>query len=202
MPGLLLVLIAVVVSVGIWIISASADRRRIADYIEQRGGRVVSIAWAPFGKGWFAEKNDRIYEVVYYDSEGNQHFASAKTSMWSGVYWTEDRITYPKSKWVESLSPGNQPGRPMISQIPQTMPPPALGAEGEELRRLREENAQLRERLGIANVQPAMATSRGGGVSSDGMPGRVVEEAGKCPACGGNISEADTRCAHCQIALR
>ena len=146
----LLLLIGVVITVAMWVLASSTDRDRIAKYIQDRGGRVVSIVWAPFGKGWFAEKNDRIYEVVYYDQEGNQHFASCKTAMWSGVYWTEDRITYGKSNWVESLSPGNAPGRPVISQIPQTMPPPALGEEGEELRRLREENARLRERLGMA----------------------------------------------------
>ena len=43
------------------------------------------------GRGWFGEKNDRIYEVVYYDSNGEQHLATCKTSLLSGVYWTEDR---------------------------------------------------------------------------------------------------------------
>jgi len=147
MPALFL--LALVVGILFWVLASSADRNRIAEYIQQHGGRVVSIAYAPFGKGWFGEKNDRIYEVVYYDNEGNQHFASCKTSMWSGVYWTEDRITYPRAKWVESLSPGNAPGRPVISQIPQTMPPPPVEPEAEELMRLREENARLRERLGM-----------------------------------------------------
>jgi hypothetical protein len=156
----LILLIGVIVTVVIWLLSASSDRRRIAEYVQQRGGRVVSIAWAPFGRGWFGEKNDRIYEVVYYDQEGNQHFASAKTSMWSGVYWTEDRITYPRANWYASLSPGNEPGRPVIAQIPKTLPPPALGAEGEELRRLREENAQLRERLGMGAGEMTKSETR------------------------------------------
>src|SRR4051812_36306269 len=145
----LLLLIGVVITVLMWVLASSSDRNRIAKYIHERGGRVVSIAWAPFGRGWFGEKNDRIYEVVYYDQEGNQHFASAKTSMWSGVYWTEDRITYAKAAWYASVSPGNEAGRPVISQIPQTLPPPPVGADGEELMRLREENARLRERLGL-----------------------------------------------------
>jgi hypothetical protein len=186
----------------LWALAGSADRNRIAEYIQQRGGRVVSITWAPFGKGWFGEQNDRIYEVVYYDKEGNQHFATCKTAAWSGVYWTEDRITYRKSKWVESLSPGNEPGRPVISQIPQTLPPAVLESESEELMRLREENAQLRERLGIPNMRPAMAASIGGGIPSDGMPEAVVEEAGKCPACGGSVAEGDERCGGCGLALR
>jgi hypothetical protein len=162
MPGLFL--IGVIAVVAMWIISGSLNRSRIGQYIQQRGGRVVSITWAPFGKGWFGEKNETIYEVVYYDAEGNQHFATAKTSMWSGVYWTEDRMTYPKANWYGSLSPGNEPGRPVISQIPKTLPPPALGAEGEseeeELRRLREENAQLRARLGIGAGEMTKSATR------------------------------------------
>jgi hypothetical protein len=149
MPALLLLVL--VVGILFWVLASSADRNRIADYIQQRGGRVVSIAYAPFGKGWFGEKNDRIYEVVYYDQEGNQLFASAKMSMWSGVYWTEDRITYPKAGWYDSLSPGNEAGRPVISQIPQTLPPPPVESEGEELNRLRAENAELRRRLGLTD---------------------------------------------------
>ena len=194
-----LILVFLVVGILFWVLASSSDRNRIEDYIQQRGGRVVSIVWAPFGKGWFAEKNDRIYEVVYYDSEGNQHFASCKTAAWSGVYWTEDRITYRKSKWVQSLTPGNEPGRPVIAQIPKD----GEESEAEELMRLRLENAQLRERLGIPNVQPAVV-QRGPeeGLPSDGLPSRVVEEQGKCPACGGRIEERDGKCPHCQLALK
>jgi len=155
----MVILVFLVVGILFWVLASSSDRHRIEEYIQQRGGRVVSIVWAPFGKGWFGEKNDRIYEVVYYDKEGNQHFASCKTAAWSGVYWTEDRITYPRSNWVASLAPGNEPGRPVISQIPQTLPPPALESDAEELMRLREENAQLRERLGIEG--------RAGGMTND-----------------------------------
>src|SRR5438045_2342098 len=139
----LLLVLVLVVGVAMWILKGSMNRSRIAEYIQQRGGRVVSITWAPFGKGWLGEKNDTIYEVVYHDQEGNQHFATCKTGMFSGVYWTEDRITYSKSNWYDSLPPGNQPGRPVISQIPKTMPPPPLGVVGEELRRLRVEDAEV-----------------------------------------------------------
>ncbi len=75
------VLLAVVIRLAV----GSTDRSRIEEYVTDRGGRVVSITWAPFGRGWFGEKNDRIYEVVYYDADGRQHFATAKTSLWSGV---------------------------------------------------------------------------------------------------------------------
>jgi hypothetical protein len=134
----------VFVFVVIWLGSMSLDNDRISSYIKERGGRVISINWAPFGKGWFGEKNDRIYEVVYYDRVGNQHWATCKTSMMSGVYWTEDRITHHRSSWYESVAPSNEPGHPLIRQIPEE-PKEDLVAE---LHRLREENARLRKRLG------------------------------------------------------
>ena len=114
---ILLIVLFVGVVVAMWTLGMGLDKSRITEYVHGRGGRIVSINWAPFGKGWFGEKNDRIYEVVYYDSTGNQHFATCKTSFWSGVYWTEDRITHRKSHWFETLSPSNEPGNPIIQQI-------------------------------------------------------------------------------------
>ena len=73
MPGFI-VLLFVLFAVAIWFATFSMDRQRIANYVEERGGRIISIDWAPFGRGWFGEKNDRIFEVVYYDNAGNQHF--------------------------------------------------------------------------------------------------------------------------------
>jgi hypothetical protein len=46
----------------------------------------------PFGPGWFGEKSDRIYAVRYLDKDGNEHEARCKTSMWTGVYFTQDEI--------------------------------------------------------------------------------------------------------------
>jgi hypothetical protein len=77
----------IVAGIAVWIGSMSLDKDRIAAYLAERGSRIVSINWAPFGKGWFGEKNDRIYEVVYYDRDGHQHWATCKTSLFSGVYW-------------------------------------------------------------------------------------------------------------------
>ena len=47
----LLVVLVVAAGIGIWIFSMSLDKNRITDYVQQRGGRIVSISWAPFGKG-------------------------------------------------------------------------------------------------------------------------------------------------------
>jgi hypothetical protein len=174
------VVLVVLAGIGIWMFSMSLDKNRITDYVEQRGGRIISISWAPFGKGWFGEKEERIYEVVYYDKDGNQHFATCKTSLWTGVYWTEDRVAHGKSKWYDSLAPSNEPGRPLIDQIPKE----EETNKEEELRHLREENARLREQLGR---QPSS---------------EAIHSATKCPACGSAISANAVRCPDCQIALR
>lgn len=174
------VVLAIVVAIGIWAFSKSLDKSRITDYIEQRGGRVVSINWAPFGKGWFGEKEERLYEVVYYDKAGHQHFATCKTSMWTGVFWTEDRVTHGKSKWYDSASKTNEPRKPLIRQIPEE----AEEDTAEELRRLREENALLHAQL----LEQAGS--------------EAVVSAAKCLACGAPIKAEAARCPGCDIALR
>jgi hypothetical protein len=85
-----LAIIAIVVLFRLF--AGSMDGDRVGSYIAERGGRLLESNWAPFGKGWFGEKSDRIYEVKYIDRDGNLHEASCKTSMWTGVYFTEDRI--------------------------------------------------------------------------------------------------------------
>jgi hypothetical protein len=172
----------IVMGIAFWLFARSLDKDRITSYVHERGGRIVSISWAPFGKGWFGEKEERIYEVVYYDKAGNQHFATCKTSMWTGVYWTEDRITHQKSQWYDTLAPSNEPGKPLIGQIPKEP-----GDDAEELRRLREENARLRAQL--SGTQPS-------GTSE------AVMQSVKCPACGTAVSPEAARCPVCQIALR
>jgi hypothetical protein len=174
-----LIAFGILVAVGVWMFTQSLDKDRITAYIQDRGGRVVSINWAPFGRGWFGEKEERLYEVVYYDQAGQQHFATAKTSMFTGVFWTEDRVTHAKAGWYDSLSPGNERGKPLIRQLPQT----AEGAEADELRRLREENARLREQLGQRAAETGIQGSR-------------------CPACGAATTPDVARCPSCQIALR
>jgi hypothetical protein len=139
----LLVIAGIALVILIWVGTMSLDKNRIRDYVEGRGGRIVSISWAPFGRGWFGEKEERIFEVVYYDSDGNQHFATAKTSLFTGVFWTEDRVTHSKAGWYDSLPPHNERGNPLIAKMPRT--PEDQG--GDELQRLREENARLRKEL-------------------------------------------------------
>ena len=94
-PGFLFVLIipvAILVAILFRVGAGSMDNDRLREYVESRGGRIIASNWAPFGPGWFGEKSDRIYQVRYIDRDGNEHDAYAKTSMWTGVYFTEDRI--------------------------------------------------------------------------------------------------------------
>jgi len=92
-------IVVVVVMIGLSLVfrlgAGSMDDGRIREHIEQAGGQVRSIDWAPFGQGWFGSKNERIYEVVYEDAASNVHRAYCKTSALAGVYWTEDTIIEP-----------------------------------------------------------------------------------------------------------
>jgi hypothetical protein len=89
---ILLILPTIVVIVVIRVMAGRMDRDRIEQYILGRGGRVMEITWAPLGRGWFGSDNDRIYEIRYRDNVGDEHLAHCKTSMWSGVYLTDDVV--------------------------------------------------------------------------------------------------------------
>ena len=70
------------------------DRDRVDRHFRSRGGRVLDQRWSPFGRGWFGDKSNHIYEIRYEDRDGNIHHATCKTSMFSGVYLTDDRIVH------------------------------------------------------------------------------------------------------------
>jgi hypothetical protein len=82
----------IVIAIVFRLMAGGMDSDRVGEYIRAQGGELIDSQWSPFGRGWFGEKNDRIYEVRYRDRLGNVHEATVKTSMLSGVYFTEDRI--------------------------------------------------------------------------------------------------------------
>jgi hypothetical protein len=88
----LLIPLFILIAVVIRFAAGGLDHDRVKQYVESRGGSVIEANWEPFGPGWFGEKSDRIYGVRYLDRDGNEHEAHCKTSMWTGVYFTEDRI--------------------------------------------------------------------------------------------------------------
>jgi hypothetical protein len=121
--GFILVVIGVIAVAFLFRLGAgSMDHDRVRSYIEEQGGQLLEIHWSPFGRGWFGEKSDRIYEIVYADREGRTHKATCKTSLFSGVYLTADRVI---SRDVE---------------LP-------VGEDGRSVETLEEENRRLKEEL-------------------------------------------------------
>ena len=89
MDRLHIILLAIGASLGIRVVMHFVDKSRIKDEVESRGGRIISIRWNPFGRGWFLEKNERHYSVVYIDRTGATVSATCKTSFFTGVYWAD-----------------------------------------------------------------------------------------------------------------
>lgn len=116
------VFLVILAAVGFRLLADRWDRDRIQQYVAERGGSVNDIAWQPFGRGWFGEKGDRIYEVEYTDRDGGSHSASCKTSLFSGVYFTED------------------------DAMPRTRPTAVTGAD-REITSLESENQRLRAEI-------------------------------------------------------
>jgi len=92
MGPVLLIVGGIIAVIILRLIAGGMDGDRVENYIKKQGGRLVSSSWAPLGKGWFGEKDSRIYEIVYIDRQGHSHKATCKTSLFSGVYFTEDEI--------------------------------------------------------------------------------------------------------------
>jgi len=92
MVAFIFITIAIVVAVLLRLIAGSMNHRRIREYTRARGGRVTDIEWDPFGPGWFGEKDSAIYRVRYVDKQGRRHQAHCKTSLLSGVYFTQDTV--------------------------------------------------------------------------------------------------------------
>ena len=66
------------------------DRRRIARAVRAKGWSEVWIRWSPFAPGWFWERGERHYRVMYSDGLGRRHDRYCKTSVLTGVFWRDD----------------------------------------------------------------------------------------------------------------
>jgi ribosomal protein S27AE len=84
-----ILLIGLLAAIAIRVAMHFIDKNRIKDEVESKLGRVVSIAWNPFGRGWFFEKNERHYDVTYVDRSGATVSTTCKTSLFTGVYWAD-----------------------------------------------------------------------------------------------------------------
>ncbi len=93
---------------GLRLIKDRLDRTRITDYVKESDGTIIRISWSPLGRGWFGEKSDRIYEVTYRTSKGKTVTSTCKTSMFTGVYWTDGPapVAKPEPQTIQCLSCG------------------------------------------------------------------------------------------------
>jgi hypothetical protein len=77
------------------------DKGRIKSEVEAKGGRIISISWNPFGRGWFFERNERHYSVTCADRSGATVTASCKTSLVTGIYWADAPTSdEPRPKFI------------------------------------------------------------------------------------------------------
>ena len=58
--------------------------------VRDRGRTLGDRSRDPLGPGWFGEQDSRTYAIVY--KEGRLHRTHAKTSMMSGVYYTDGEL--------------------------------------------------------------------------------------------------------------
>lgn len=121
------------------LMAGSTDKTRVRNYIESQGGRMLDSQWSPFGKGWMGEKDARIYRVQFEDRFGNIREATVKTSMFSGVYFTEDIIVMP------AASEREQAAAPVAT---------TSSNDAAELADLRAENERLKAELARSRNTP------------------------------------------------
>lgn len=149
--GLALAAIAV-----IYYIAMRMDRERINEYLGYQGSEVLSITWEPFGRGWFGEKDSRIYLVRYKMQDGTVKEAYCKTSLFSGVYFSEETVLHRPSpsprdesareairRYLGTATPDTEPAAPPRNPSDET----EIGALQAEIRRLRADNLRLADEL-------------------------------------------------------
>jgi hypothetical protein len=88
---LLLVPLLLVGVVLFWFVNRNMDEERIKSHVRQKGGEVTKCLFVPTGHGWWADQQNRMYDVRYADVDGVEHQARARASLFKGVTWVEDR---------------------------------------------------------------------------------------------------------------
>ncbi len=136
------------------LIAGSLDGSRIADYLQGKGAVLVSRRWTPFGKGWFGSEKERIYAICYRDRDGHEHQATCKTSLFAGVYLTEDRVVREgRAPLPERTAPIR---RPLPTGADPVSPPLSDGDAAIRIARLETENRQLREEIDRLRLEQAL----------------------------------------------
>lgn len=107
--------IATVVVVGILIFVATKwrkflerlDRARVSDYLTLRGCRFIDMEATDELPFPFSEAPERDYRLVYEDRAGNAHDVFCRTSMSTGVFFTDDRLQRATQLASQSMSPSD-----------------------------------------------------------------------------------------------
>lgn len=82
------------------------NHRRIRREIEELGGKVLSIHWSPFGRGWlWTPRGAIIYRARYYDAEERLHDGHCRTDWLLGNRWTENRVVGEPGGELAGLDP-------------------------------------------------------------------------------------------------
>lgn len=89
-PELALAVVLVVMVATIWM-SMRLDRIRLDRHFAQRGAKLLSRSWLPFGRGWLGSLHETIYSVRYRDVDGSERVATVHTSFLGGVHVEDDR---------------------------------------------------------------------------------------------------------------
>jgi hypothetical protein len=122
----LIIILFIFTAVVIRLLAGSFDGERVEQYIRDKGGELIEKSWDPFGPGFLGEEDSRIYQIVYRDKNGRIHRAHVKTSMFSGVYLTNDEIIEdrpPLSVEVEKAEL-----RKRLAELEQREPAPSENA--------------------------------------------------------------------------
>ena len=85
----IIALILVVGGVISRIVADGWDRQRITEYLQRQGNTVQTITWQPFAQ-WWIKGSDRTYLVEYLTPDGQLKHISCRTSLFGGVYTSED----------------------------------------------------------------------------------------------------------------
>jgi len=111
MDSITLFAVVLVVMLALRLIAGGMDGNQVKEYIGSQGGELLESRWSPFGRGWFGDKSDRIYDVRYRDRSGNLHEAActrprsrhrcspASTSRKIGSFNQGIRVHQPCATW-------------------------------------------------------------------------------------------------------
>ncbi len=83
------VLALVVIGIIMRVVADGWDRERITEYMLSHHGTVEDITWQPLAF-WWQKNSDRAYLVTYRSAEGLAKQVHCRTSLFGGVYLSEE----------------------------------------------------------------------------------------------------------------